>query len=139
MLRSCLVVRGPEPLSVEVNGNGSDSLTDWSEASEPTSPLSLDSDGPLSPASRAAKKRVVFADAKGLSLTQIKMMTEPSDCPPRWTAEFLEQVPRNITRTKNPQQQKKILILNEDPVGDPRMDFVVVVVVTVLTDLGLKL
>jgi len=92
MLRSCLVVRGPEPLSVEVNGNGSDSVTDWSEASEPTSPLSLDSDGPLSPASRAAKKRVVFADAKGLSLTQIKMMTEPSDCPPRWTAEFLEQV-----------------------------------------------
>lgn len=92
MLRSCLVVRGPEPLSVEVNGNGSDSLTDWSEASEPTSPLSLDSDGPLSPASRAAKKRVVFADAKGFSLTQIKMMTEPSDCPPRWTAEFLEQV-----------------------------------------------
>jgi len=87
-LRSCLVVR-PEPLSVEVNGN--DSLTDWS-TSEPTSPLSLaDSDGPLSPASRA-KKRVVFADAKGLSLTQIKMMTEPSDCPPRWTAEFLEQV-----------------------------------------------
>ena len=105
MLRSCLVVRGPEPLSVEVNGNGSDSLTDWSEASEPTSPLSLDSDGPLSPASRAAKKRVVFADAKGFSLTQIKMMTEPSDCPPRWTAEFLEQVKKkkfflkqNLTR-----------------------------------------
>ena len=34
----------------------------------------------------------MFADDKGLSLTQIKMMTEPSDCPPRWTAEFLEQV-----------------------------------------------
>jgi protein phosphatase 1 regulatory subunit 3A/B/C/D/E len=102
-LRSCLVVRGgPEAvdttsLAVEVNGNGctsSDCCNHWGTSTEgPTSPLSVtDSDGPLSPASRAAKKRVVFADAKGLSLTQIKMMTEPSDCPPRWTAEFLEQV-----------------------------------------------
>ena len=56
-------------------------------------------------------------------------------------------VDRRISRTgakeyyknKKPPTTKKILILNEDPVGDPRMDFVVVVVVTVLTDLGLKL
>ena len=56
-------------------------------------------------------------------------------------------VDRRISRTgakeyyknKKTPTTKKILILNEDPVGDPRMDFVVVVVVTVLTDLGLKL
>lgn len=81
-LRSCLVIR-PE----EDNNDSS------SSSSEPSSPLS--EDAPVSPGPNGSgnkKKRVVFADAKGLSLTQVKMMTEPSDCPPRWTAEFLEQV-----------------------------------------------
>ena len=74
-LRSCLVIRPEEDLS-----------------SEPSSPLSAEE--PVSPGKK--KKAVVFADAKGLSLTQVKMMTEPSDCPPRWTAEFLEQVTLNL-------------------------------------------
>lgn len=78
-LRSCLVIRPEEE-------NNSTSPT-----SEPSSPGFGDSE--LNGSNRLNnKKRVVFADAKGLSLTQVKMMTEPSDCPPRWTAEFLEQV-----------------------------------------------
>ena len=66
-LRSCLAVRLPD----------SSATATEEHQQQPSSPT---------------KKRVVFADDKGLSLTQVKMMTEPSDCPPRWTAKFLEQV-----------------------------------------------
>lgn len=38
------------------------------------------------------KKRVVFADDQGRPLTEVRLLTERSDCPPRWTADFLEQV-----------------------------------------------
>lgn len=38
------------------------------------------------------KKKVVFADDQGHPLTHIRVLTERSDCPPRWTADFLEQV-----------------------------------------------
>ena len=73
-LRSCLAVRLSESSSSPPREL---STTEEQQQQQPPSPT---------------KKRVVFADDKGLSLTQIKMMTEPSDCPPRWTAEFLEQV-----------------------------------------------
>jgi protein phosphatase 1 regulatory subunit 3A/B/C/D/E len=82
-LRSCLVVRTDAAESPS-------SPQEDAAISEPSSPVSEDAAEPASPTK--LKKRVVFADAKGLSLTQVKMMTEPSDCPPRWTAEFLEQV-----------------------------------------------
>ncbi|KAL1130216.1 hypothetical protein AAG570_013154 [Ranatra chinensis] len=36
-----------------------------------------------------AKKKVVFADDRGLSLTQVRMMTEPSNQPPSWSAQFI--------------------------------------------------
>lgn len=78
-LRSCLVIRPEE-----------DSGSSSGCSSEPSSPLSDKNES--SSGRLQSKKRVVFADSKGLSLTQVKMMTEPSDCPPRWTAEFLEQV-----------------------------------------------
>lgn len=82
-LRSCLVIR-PEVIDTAPTNE-----TASNDEEEPT----IDDDQvPTSPSRTSAKKRVVFADAKGLSLTQVKMMTEPSDCPPRWTAEFLEQV-----------------------------------------------
>lgn len=53
---------------------------------------------PLSPTSPTKnKKRVVFADDRGLALEQVKVMTEPSDCPPRWRDEFFEHVTRGET------------------------------------------
>lgn len=85
-LRSCLVIRPESTGSDVTDGKTSAPSVDESSSSdvrnespEPSSPTKL-------------KKRVVFADDKGLQLTQVRMMTEPSDCPPRWTAEFLEQV-----------------------------------------------
>lgn len=39
-----------------------------------------------------AKKRVVFADDKGKSLTEIRVMSEPSNVPPLWSIEFLSHV-----------------------------------------------
>ncbi|XP_042901956.1 protein phosphatase 1 regulatory subunit 3B [Parasteatoda tepidariorum] len=38
------------------------------------------------------KKRVCFADDKGLALTHVKIMSEPSNCPPNWTDEFFKQI-----------------------------------------------
>uniref|UniRef100_V5HR92 Protein phosphatase 1 regulatory subunit n=1 Tax=Ixodes ricinus TaxID=34613 RepID=V5HR92_IXORI len=54
--------------------------------SEPTSPTSPN----------RAKRRVSFADDKGYSLTQVRVMHEPSDCPPRWTDEFLAQITKDM-------------------------------------------
>lgn len=38
------------------------------------------------------KKKVVFADTQGHPLTEVRVLTERPDCPPRWSADFLEQV-----------------------------------------------
>lgn len=35
---------------------------------------------------------MVFADAKGKSLTEIRIMSEPSNVPPLWSIEFLSHV-----------------------------------------------
>ncbi|CAB3366194.1 Hypothetical predicted protein [Cloeon dipterum] len=43
------------------------------------------------------KKRVVFADDKGLSLTHIRIMSEPSHCPPLWTVDFIAQVTKGAS------------------------------------------
>lgn len=61
-----------------------------------TSPVTEDLpdlESPTSPSGRD-KKKVWFADDKGLSLTHVRIMSEPSDCPPRWTESFLEHVTR---------------------------------------------
>lgn len=50
---------------------------------DPTSPTRL-------------KKKVVFADDKGMSLTHVRVMTEPSNVPPVWTNRFLAQVTQGI-------------------------------------------
>ncbi|KAK7074141.1 Protein phosphatase 1 regulatory subunit 3B [Halocaridina rubra] len=47
-------------------------------------------EGAISPT--RLKKKVVFADDQGHPLTHIRVLTERSDCPPRWTSDFLEQV-----------------------------------------------
>lgn len=41
-------------------------------------------------------KRVVFADDKGLQLTQVKVMSEPSNVPPYWTLQFLAEVTHGL-------------------------------------------
>lgn len=46
------------------------------------------------PSSKA--KRVVFADDKGLELTQVKVMSEPSNVPPYWTLQFLAEVTHGL-------------------------------------------
>lgn len=50
----------------------------------------VEQEGAVSPT--RLKKKVVFADDQGHPLTHIRVLTERSDCPPRWTADFLEQV-----------------------------------------------
>lgn len=50
---------------------------------------------PLSPTK--LKKRVVFADDKGMSLTQVRVMTEPSNVPPLWSYRFLAEVTRGLS------------------------------------------
>ncbi|KAL5291207.1 PPP1R3B family protein [Megaselia abdita] len=39
-----------------------------------------------------SRKKVIFADDQGYSLTQVKIMSEPSNCPPLWSLKFLEQI-----------------------------------------------
>lgn len=74
--RPCLVIRTPED-SIQVD-------------EDPSSPTKL-------------KKKVVFADDKGMSLTHIRIMTEPSNVPPLWSYRFLSEVTQG---------------LSADPVGD---------------------
>lgn len=49
------------------------------------------------------KKKVVFADAKGMSLTQIRVMTEPSNVPPLWSMRFLSQVTKGVVAEPLPE------------------------------------
>ncbi|CAH1175683.1 unnamed protein product [Phaedon cochleariae] len=74
--RPCLVIRPNED--------------NFSSDEDPTSPTRL-------------KKKVVFADDKGMSLTHVRVMTEPSNVPPFWSHKFLAEVTQGI---------------NADPVGD---------------------
>ncbi|XP_023702771.1 protein phosphatase 1 regulatory subunit 3B isoform X2 [Cryptotermes secundus] len=49
------------------------------------------------PSPTRLKKKVVFADDKGLSLTQVRVMTEPSNVPPMFSFQFLAQVTKGIS------------------------------------------
>lgn len=70
------------------NGSGSEDEVDCSRLTlQPTS------DPPFG-APKA--KRVVFADDKGLELTQVKIMSEPSNVPPYWTLQFLAEVTHGL-------------------------------------------
>lgn len=55
------------------------------------------------PSPTRLKKRVVFADDKGLALTQVRVMTEPSNVPPLWSFQFLAQVTKGITAEVAPE------------------------------------
>lgn len=69
--RPCLVIRPSDESSS-------------SSDEDPTSPTRL-------------KKKVVFADDKGMSLTHVRVMTEPSNVPPLWSFRFLAEVTQGIT------------------------------------------
>lgn len=40
---------------------------------------------------------MVFADDKGMSLTHVRVMTEPSNVPPVWSPRYLAQVTQGIS------------------------------------------
>ncbi|XP_058985119.1 protein phosphatase 1 regulatory subunit 3B isoform X1 [Musca domestica] len=50
------------------------------------------------------RKKVIFADDEGLSLTQIRVMSEPSNVPPYWSMKFLEQITQGLV-TPHPADQ----------------------------------
>lgn len=66
--RPCLVIRADDSSSDE----------------DPPSPTRL-------------KKRVVFADDHGRPLTQVRIMTEPSNVPPLWSYKFLAEVTQGMS------------------------------------------
>ncbi|KAF2893423.1 hypothetical protein ILUMI_12751 [Ignelater luminosus] len=68
--RPCLVIRPDD--------------TSSSSDEDPTSPTRL-------------KKKVVFADDRGMSLTHVRIMTEPSNVPPLLNSRFLSEVTRGLT------------------------------------------
>jgi len=43
-----------------------------------------------------ARKKVIFADDEGLSLTEVRVMSEPSNVPPYWSMKFLEQITQGL-------------------------------------------
>ncbi|XP_013116065.1 protein phosphatase 1 regulatory subunit 3C isoform X2 [Stomoxys calcitrans] len=50
------------------------------------------------------RKKVIFADDEGLSLTQVRVMSEPSNVPPYWSVKFLEQITQGLV-TPHPADQ----------------------------------
>ncbi|CAH1130658.1 unnamed protein product [Ceutorhynchus assimilis] len=69
--RPCLVIR---PIDESCNSSDED----------PTSPTK-------------SKKKVVFADDRGMSLTHVRVMNEPSNVPPLWSMKFLAEVTQGVT------------------------------------------
>lgn len=47
---------------------------------------------------------MIFADDEGLSLTQVRVMSEPSNVPPYWSMKFLEQITQGLV-TPHPADQ----------------------------------
>ncbi|KAH8366780.1 hypothetical protein KR200_006986 [Drosophila serrata] len=54
--------------------------------------------------SRGPKKHVIFADDEGLSLTEVRVMSEPSNVPPFWSMKFLEQITQGLVSPHPPDQ-----------------------------------
>lgn len=49
------------------------------------------------------KKRVVFADDRGMSLTHVRVMTEPSSVPPVWSSRFLAHLTNGLSAEVSPE------------------------------------
>lgn len=84
--RSCLIVRS-EDVKCEATSESSDDSDDGEKVTRPQS-----------------KKRVVFADDKGLELEHIKIMSEASTQPPTWSLQFLAHVTQGMI-SPVPQEQ----------------------------------
>ncbi|XP_039283279.1 protein phosphatase 1 regulatory subunit 3C [Nilaparvata lugens] len=67
----------------------------------PDDSSSSDDNEPTSPTRH--KKRVVFADDKGLSLTHVRMLTESPFMPPAWSSQFLMLVTRGVSAEVAPE------------------------------------
>ncbi|XP_030385655.1 protein phosphatase 1 regulatory subunit 3B [Scaptodrosophila lebanonensis] len=75
------------------NSENSESQTD----SDVTDSSSSDGDGAAScEQSHTRKKHVIFADDEGHSLTEVRVMSEPSNVPPYWSVKFLEQITQGL-------------------------------------------
>ena len=85
--RSCLIVRN-ENHKCEANSESSDDSDDGEKAVRAPS----------------SKKRVVFADDKGLELEHVKIMSEASTQPPTWSLQFLAHVTQGMI-SPVPQEQ----------------------------------
>lgn len=66
--------------------------------------MSRDADSDEDPVSPTKlKKKVVFADDKGMSLTHVRIMQEPSSVPPLWSSRFLAQVTKGLSAEVSPE------------------------------------
>lgn len=77
------------PIITNINSSGEED-NDSSSQSGSQSPTPPSSPG-------KSKKKVSFADHQGLALISVKIMTEPSDCPPRLKEEVLAAVRQGAT------------------------------------------
>lgn len=62
-----------------------------------------------------AKKKVVFADDKGKSLTEVRIMAEPSSVPPLWSIEFLSHLTQGLI---SPDLNEEWTITFKQPASD---------------------
>lgn len=83
--RSCLIVRNEDPIKSETTSESSDESDDGEKVTR-------------------SKKRVVFADDKGLELEHVKIMSEASTQPPTWSLQFLAHVTQGMI-SPVPQEQ----------------------------------
>ncbi|XP_022912165.1 protein phosphatase 1 regulatory subunit 3B [Onthophagus taurus] len=92
--RPCLVIR------TELNGN---------DCPPPEDDL---------PSPTRLKKKVVFADDHGRPLTQVRIMTEPSNVPPLWSFRFLAQVTRGLNTEEFPTPEEPWEVTFSQPASD---------------------
>lgn len=83
--RSCLIIRAPEEQKHETTSDSSDDSDDGEKIVR-------------------SKKRVVFADDRGLELEHVKIMSEASTQPPTWSLQFLAHVTQGMI-SPVPQEQ----------------------------------
>lgn len=61
------------------------------------------------------RKKVIFADDEGLSLTEVRVMSEPSNVPPYWSIKFLEQITQGLV---SPQPADQWTVDFKQPASD---------------------
>lgn len=61
------------------------------------------------------RKKVIFADDEGLALTEVRVMSEPSNVPPYWSIKFLEQITQGLV---SPQPADQWTVDFKQPASD---------------------